>query len=160
MDDRQAQYVRQFVLRHRKPEAHAVGAVHELEADVEFAHQVRELADRLAATHADQPLAMHGRVDQRVEPQKAGKVRRGFRQFPERFVLDLRKRAVGQRQDAMGQHLEQEAVQVEEVAGNVQRRDLAAAVLQHLEAGGKPSVNSRLTLGLAPSRTISSPALK
>ena len=55
----------------------------------------------------------------------------------QRRMRNGRDAAGGERQDAVIHRLQQEAVQIEEVAGNMERGDLPPAVGHDLVAGGK-----------------------
>src|SRR4051794_21872306 len=84
-----------------------------------------------------EPLLMHGTVEGGVQPQQARQTRVPLRDRAESCVRHMGDLAGRERHDAVVDPLEDEAVQIDEVAGDMDRCDPALAVPEDLVAPRK-----------------------
>ena len=135
VDDGQAEHVGERALADRKLEGGTVDASDDLQPQIELAQEVREAALRLAAAEAEDPVALDGGVDRDHRGHDAGEMRMPLGDVPQDGMIDECDAAVGQGHDGVIHDPQVEAVEVDEVAGHVQRGDLAFAAFQRQRAG-------------------------
>ena len=97
----------------------AVEQVHEAQPVEQLADQVRDPPFGIEPPEAEDPFAVHRRVEQGGKPQRARQVRMGGHQRGDRRVRDGRQRRRGQRRDAVVEPLHRITVQVHEIARDV-----------------------------------------
>src|SRR5215204_1532229 len=98
---------------------------------------MRDPSIGLAATDVDDPLAEYRSIDERVAPEDVGDARMGAQEGPNRLVRNERHLAGDDRPQAVVHDLEVEALQVRNVAGNVEGDDLASTAGKELVAAGE-----------------------
>jgi hypothetical protein len=114
-----------------------LGQPNRLQPQKQFAEKMGRLVESRTPPHGHQPFSMSGGVDQRVQPQQASKMQMIVRDLPQVLVGKQATPARRERHDAVIHLLLQEAVEVDEIAWNVNGRDLALSVAEQLVAGGK-----------------------
>ncbi len=129
----------------------------DVEAHVHLAYQVGDAGERIPAADRDYAFAMDSGVDQSREPQEAGEVRLFLRHPADRLVWDERDGDAGEGADMMVQPLEKEAVEVDEVSGDVQLHDLALA-LRQVDIAGDDAVDQQRGVGERASAASYGPA--
>jgi hypothetical protein len=101
-----------------------------VEANEQLAKQVGDPGDGAASPDRQYLLAVDGRVEKGGEPQHPGEMRLALGDLADSLVRNDRDLDRRHRADIVLEALEQEAVQVDEVAGDVELHDLALAVGQ------------------------------
>ena len=97
-----------------------------------------ELLQGGPTAHTDDPLAMGGRIDQGIEPEKSRQVRQPFGDALQKLVWHQGDAAPCQRTDAVVHRLEDKGMEIDEIAHNVDGHDLAPAVIDQRVARREP----------------------
>ena len=103
---------------------------------------------------------MDGAVDQRRQPQQPRQMRKIDGDLPERGMRNPGNARRRERHHRMIHLLQEQAMQIDEIARHMQRGELAPAAGQHLVAAASPLTTSEQAFGRAPSFTMSWPAWK
>src|SRR4051794_21089513 len=111
----------------RRPETH-----------IHLAQKTGDPPIGFTAADADDPLTKNGGIDERVAPEHVGDARMRAKEGPNRLVRNERHLAGDDRRQAVVHGLEVEALQVRNVAGNVEGNDLASTAGKDLVAAGEP----------------------
>jgi len=128
MDGRQSQGIAELRLSDGKLNRVALGAADHLQAQIQLADQVRHVGRRGEASHGRQPFPVNGAVDERAEPQQPREVREFLGDLLERRMRDIGDAAIGERQHAVIHRLQEEAVKIDEIACDMDRRNLPPSV--------------------------------
>ena len=100
-----------------QPDLDVVGEASDgLEAEKKLADEMGHVGRGREAPHGGQPLPMDRPVDERVEPEQPGEMGMLVRDLLERWVRNGGDAAGGKRQDPVIHGFQQEAVQIDEVA--------------------------------------------
>ena len=135
---RQAGGVAELGLRNRHLEGLAVYQADGPEAHIDLAQDVRDPGVGIAATDIDHPLPKHRRIDERVPPEHIGDARVRTKEGPNHLMRDERHLAGNDCRQAVIHDLQVQALQVGDVAGDVEGHDLASAAGKELVAAGEP----------------------
>ena len=101
----------------------------------QLADQMGDLVDGGSAPHRHQPFPMDGPVDEGAQPQYASQMGMLLGDPAQVLMGKLYEPAGRERQDAVIHGLQQEAMEIHEVAWDVKGRDLSLAVQEELVAG-------------------------
>src|SRR3954447_25030172 len=102
----------------------------------------------LASTQVQYPLPEHRRIDQGLAPERVANTRTAPDKIAKGLVRDEHHLAGGQRTEAVVHHVEVQALQVGNIARDVERKDLALAGFGQLVAISK-AVEDQAALGRA-----------
>ncbi len=126
-----------LLLRQRHVETGAVHPADDPETLAQLDDDVGEPCGRRTLAGIDDPFAKHRGVDQRVPPKHLGNARIAAVQSSQRVVSDEAQRAWRQRRKVVVHHVQEQAHQIGDFAGNVQGEDLALAARNRLGARAK-----------------------
>src|SRR4051812_37998072 len=87
--------------------------------------------------HCGKPFPMDSPVDDGAEPEHSREVWLGFRDCLKTLMRNEHDRAVGYRKYRVVHLLQEEAVKIDKIAADMERRNLASAVRQNLIATSK-----------------------
>lgn len=137
MDVGQSDRVANLFLRHRKLAAQAIAQPGRAHANREFAQQMRDAAARVAAADIGDPLACDRCIDKRVDPQRAADIGVAESQLLQHRSFDIDGRDLRERLYVVIGIVQEQMLQVEKVAGDLDRDDLARTLEGELLAIGE-----------------------
>src|SRR5215207_3406285 len=126
MDRREPGGVAELGLRNRHLERLSGYQADRPKAHINLAQDVRDASVGIAATDIDHPLSKHRRIDERVPPEHVGDARVRPKEGTNHLMGDERHLAGNDCCQTVIHHLEVEALQVGDVAGDVEGHDLAS----------------------------------
>src|SRR3954451_2070280 len=136
MHGRETQRITEFRLGQRELIYITVRQPHGFEAHVQLAQEVGHPPVSLAPTQIEDPLAEHRPIDQGLAPERVANTRTAPDKIANGLVRDVHHLARGQRTEAVVHHVQMQALQVGNVAGDVKRENLALAFFGQLVAVG------------------------
>jgi hypothetical protein len=160
MHGREAEGVAELGLRERHRESLAVGQADRVELRVQLAEEVRDALVSLPAAKARHPLSENGRLDERVAPEHVADARVRADEGANRLVRDERDLARDARRQRVVHDLDVEALQIGDVAGDMEGEDLPLSAGQDLVAAREAFDDDAALDGRSCSRTMSWSALR
>ncbi len=130
MHRRHAQQICDLRLNDRKMERPVAGEADGLKAGVDFTDQQGGPFQRLLTAQRQQPFAVHGGVHHRLQPQQSRQMRMLLGQGSQTIVRGLCDKTISQRANTVIDPLQHEAMQVDEISGNVDLRILTPPIAQ------------------------------
>src|SRR5829696_3920938 len=127
--------VAELGLGERHPEGMAVHEADGAELRVQLAEQMRDAGVGFPAAEACHPLPEDRGIDERVAPEEIADARVGADEGPHRLVRDERHLARDDRAQAVVHDVEVNALQVGDVARDMEREDLPLPPSMTLAAG-------------------------
>src|SRR5215203_2048042 len=138
---REPKRVAELGLGERPPEGMAVHEADGAELRVQLAEQMRDAGVGFPAAEACHPLPEDRGIDERVAPEEIADARVGADEGPHRLVRDERHLARDDRAQAVVHDVEVNALQVADVARDMEREDLPLAAFDDLVAAGEAFEN-------------------
>jgi hypothetical protein len=131
VDGREAKAIPELGLGDWHQEAVVLGKTDRLEAGMKLTEQMGHAFVRGLAPDAEQPLAGNGGINKGADPQQPGEARITLGDLAQGLVGNDGDLATGEGSDAVVHPVQGKAVKVDEVARNMDREDLAVAILQN-----------------------------
>jgi hypothetical protein len=138
MHGRQAGGIAELGLRNRHLKGLSVYEADGPEAHIDLAQDVRDPGVGIAATDIDDPLPKHRRIDERVPPEHVRDAWVRTKEGPNHLMRDERHLAGHDCRQAVIHDFQVQALQVGDVAWDVEGHDLASATGKELVAAGEP----------------------
>ena len=112
----------------------------------QLAQQMRHAGRRLAPADIDHPLAKDRRIDEGIAPEQVAKTRMVAHQAAQVVMLDEGELARDQRAQAVIHHAQVQALEIGDVAADVERQDLPLALGGDVVAAGE-ALDDKAALG-------------
>ena len=141
MHRRQAGGIAELGLRNRHLKGLSVYEADRPEAHIDLAQDVRDPGVGIATTDIDDPLPKHRRINERVPPEHVGDAWVRTKEGPNHLMRNERHLAGNDCRQAVIHDLQVQALQVGDVARDVEGQDLASAARKDLVPAGEPFQN-------------------